>query len=47
MQKNYFNINKCGFINIKDYDSKMLHIFKINLVQMQNIPFVCRILNTF
>lgn len=41
------NIGKCGFINIKNYNSKMLHIFKINLVQMQNMHFVCKILNIF
>ena len=45
----YFNINKCGSVDIKDFhDSKIqLHIFKRNLVHKQNTSFVHEIINIF
>ena len=47
--KFYFNINKCGSVDIKGFhDSKIqLHIFKRNLVQKQNTSFVREIINIF
>lgn len=48
-RKFYFNINKCGSVDIKGFhDSKIqLHIFKRNLVQKQNTSFVREIINIF